>query len=85
MAELKTKAVSVLYNSDGTCEYICLSTHVSQREYNKLYLEMQENRQKRNTELQELKDTISELQNELKNCKHEIALLKGEDEDEEIE
>ena len=82
MPELKTKAVSILYNNDGTCEFACLSTHISESQYKKLCEEMVENKRKKNQEIKDLQECVDNLKNEIKNLKDDIKVLKGEDENE---
>ena len=82
MPELKTKSVAILYNANGTCKYVCVATHVNEKEYNKLVGEMLDNEQKVIEEREALKSRVSELERIVGNLEREIKVLKGEDEDE---
>ena len=77
------KLVAIVPSLDGGCQYVGLVKNVTNEEYATLLKEQRTNEQKQAKEKRELLVLVETLTSELATLKHEIKVLKGEDEDEE--
>ena len=77
------KTVAVVCDISGGCQYVALVKNVDSSEYATLLKEQRTNEQKQAKEKRELLERVETLESELATLKHEIKVLKGEDEDEE--
>ena len=77
------KLVAIVPTLDGGCQYVGLVKNLTNEEYATLLKEQRTNEQKQAKEKRELLERVETLENELTTLKHEIKVLKGEDEDEE--
>lgn len=77
------KTVAIVCDISGGCQYVALVKNVDSSEYAKLLSEQRQHEQKQAKEKRELIERVETLTSELTTLKHEIKVLKGEDEDEE--
>ena len=77
------KLVAIVPSLDGGCQYVGLVKNITKEEYATLLKEQRTNEQKQAKEKRELLERVETLESELATLKHEIKVLKGEDEDEE--
>jgi hypothetical protein len=77
------KLVAIVPSLDGGCQYVGLVKNITNEEYATLLKEQRTNEQKQAKEKRELLERVKTLESELTTLKHEIKVLKGEDEDEE--
>lgn len=77
------KLVAIVPSLDGGCQYVGLVKNIANEEYATLLKEQRTNEQKQAKEKRELLERVETLENEITTLKHEIKVLKGEDEDEE--
>lgn len=77
------KTVAIVSDISGGCQYVAIVKNVDLSEYAKLLSEQRQHEQKQAKEKRELLERVKTLENELTTLKHEIKVLKGEDEDEE--
>ena len=77
------KLVAIVPSLDGGCQYVGLVKNITNEEYATLLKEQRTNEQKQAKEKRELLERVETLESELTTLKHEIKVLKGEDEDEE--
>ena len=77
------KLVAIVPSLDGGCQYVGLVKNITNEEYATLLKEQRTNEQKQAKEKRELLERVETLESELATLKHEIKVLKGEDEDEE--
>ena len=77
------KTVAIVSDISGGCQYVAIVKNVDLSEYAKLLSEQRQREQKQAKEKRELLEIVETLENELTTLKHEIKVLKGEDEDEE--
>jgi len=77
------KLVAIVPSLDGGCQYVGLVKNITNEEYATLLKEQRTNEQKQAKEKRELLERVETLESELTALKHEIKVLKGEDEDEE--
>lgn len=77
------KLVAIVPSLDGGCQYVGLVKNITNEEYATLLKEQRTNEQKQAKEKRELLELVETLESELTTLKHEIKVLKGEDEDEE--
>ena len=77
------KLVAIVPSLDGGCQYVGLVKNITNEEYATLLKEQRTNEQKQAKEKRELLERVETLTSELTTLKHEIKVLKGEDEDEE--
>ena len=77
------KLVAIVPSLDGGCQYVGLVKNITNEEYATLLKEQRTNEQKQAKEKRELLERVETLTSELNTLKHEIKVLKGEDEDEE--
>ena len=77
------KLVAIVPSLDGGCKYVGLVKNITNEEYATLLKEQRTNEQKQAKEKRELLERVETLESELATLKHEIKVLKGEDEDEE--
>ena len=77
------KLVAIVPSLDGGCQYVGLVKNITNEEYATLLKEQRTNEQKQAKEKRELLERVETLESEVATLKHEIKVLKGEDEDEE--
>lgn len=77
------KTVAIVCDISGGCQYVALVKNVDLSEYAKLIGEQRQYEQKQAKEKRELLERVETLESEITTLKHEIKVLKGEDEDEE--
>ena len=77
------KTVAIVSDISGGCQYVAIVKNVDLSEYAKLLSEQRQREQKQEKAKRELLEIVETLENELTTLKHEIKVLKGEDEDEE--
>lgn len=77
------KLVAIVPSLDGGCQYVGVVKNITNEEYATLLKEQRTNEQKQAKEKRELLERVETLESELTTLKHEIKVLKGEDEDEE--
>ncbi len=77
------KLVAIVPTLDGGCQYVGLVKNITNEEYATLLKEQRTNEQKQAKEKRELLERVEALESEITTLKHEIKVLKGEDEDEE--
>jgi uncharacterized protein YlxW (UPF0749 family) len=77
------KLVAIVPSLDGGCQYVGLVKNITNEEYATLLKEQRTNEQKQAKEKRELLERVETLESEITTLKHEIKVLKGEDEDEE--
>lgn len=77
------KLVAIVPSLDGGCQYVGLVKNITNEEYATLLKEQRTNEQKQAKEKRELLERVETLESEIIALKHEIKVLKGEDEDEE--
>lgn len=77
------KLVAIVPSLDGGCQYVGVVKNITNEEYATLLKEQRTNEQKQAKEKRELLERVETLESKLATLKHEIKVLKGEDEDEE--
>lgn len=79
------KTVAIVCDLNGGCKYVALVKNVDTSEYADLLHEQRQHEQKEAKEKREILDRCETLEETIAKLEKEIKVLKGEDEDEQIE
>ena len=79
------KLIAVVPNISGGCKYVGLVKNVTNEEYATLLKEQREQEQKENKEKKEIFDRLQECEEIISKLEHEIKVLKGEEDNEQVE
>ena len=74
------KPVGIHKSEDGTCDYVFEIINVDKKEYDRLLKEQSKKRQLEKEIENANLEAFAYFKNEISNLKHEIAILKGEEE-----